>query len=112
MTEEERRRCCLLGGCGCSPGSAAQRAAFKSWLAECLLEEGMPGRTHGPGSDLDGVIDGWLDKLFGTPLADVQPLPPAAAEGAASVVAPIAPSLPAEEETVTTGDLEPDDATA
>ncbi len=32
--EEERRRCCLLGGCGCGPGSAAQRAEMEMWLRD------------------------------------------------------------------------------
>lgn len=38
MGEEERRRCCLLGGCGCGPpGSAAQREAMEHWWTEKLL---------------------------------------------------------------------------
>lgn len=40
MSEEERRRCCLLGGCGCGPaGSAAQRQAMKEWLILEVLAE-------------------------------------------------------------------------
>lgn len=43
MTEEERRRCCLLGGCGCGPGSAAQVQA----MADVLRELGYPGTDEG-----------------------------------------------------------------
>lgn len=43
MTEEERRRCCLLGGCGCGPGSAAQVQA----MADVLRELGYPGNDEG-----------------------------------------------------------------
>lgn len=61
--EEERRRCCLLGGCGCGPpGSAAQRQAMREWMAEKLKSVGRAemcvGQDDGP-----ALLDKWLDEL-------------------------------------------------
>lgn len=64
MGEEERRRCCILGGCGCTSGSAEQRAAMKEWLLEILHAPDMPGAFYGPGDQPEKHVDGWLDKLF------------------------------------------------
>lgn len=61
MTEEERRRCCLLGGCGCGSGSPEQRAAFRSWLLEKIAEHQRFSRNVVP---TDQEVDAWLDELF------------------------------------------------
>ena len=62
MGEEERRRCCLLGGCGCGPpGSAAQRQALQEWLTAKIAGEGF---GHTPADKpLAEVVSGWLDEL-------------------------------------------------
>lgn len=53
MSEEERRRCCILGGCGCTPGGAQQIAA----LAEFI--EGFEGKSR-------EALAAALLQLFGT----------------------------------------------
>lgn len=58
MTEEERRRCCLLGGCGCGAGSAEQRKALREWLVSKLAA----GLAVGD-QTLAATVDGWLDEL-------------------------------------------------
>ena len=63
MTEEEKRRCCILGGCGCSPGGTEQRAAMKAWLSEKLASIGREGVQAG-GEESDALADAWLDELF------------------------------------------------
>jgi hypothetical protein len=63
MGEEERRRCCLLGGCGCGPaGSAAQRQALRGWLAEKLASIGR-AEVAGPFEEEKALLDRWLDEL-------------------------------------------------
>jgi hypothetical protein len=62
MTEEEKRRCCILGGCGCSPGGAEQRAAMKSWLLEKLFMPDMPGKLYTRSDDT--VVEELLNELF------------------------------------------------
>lgn len=63
MTEEERRRCCLLGGCGCGPaGSAAQRKALQEWLTEKI--QGSHFSTVSASERETGeTVAGWLDEL-------------------------------------------------
>lgn len=61
MGEEERRRCCILGGCGCTSGSVEQKAAMRSWLLELLPEL---FDTGGKQEVLETRVDGWLDRLF------------------------------------------------
>lgn len=72
MGEEEQRRCCLLGGCGCSPGGAKQRASMKTWLLDKLGLEPLnnaavppaaPVQLSSPVSRAD--VESWLDELFG-----------------------------------------------
>lgn len=67
MTEEERRRCCLLGGCGCGSGSPEQRAAMREWLLAKLASIGRAevgsvdmSAAHAQGKS---TIDQWLDEL-------------------------------------------------
>ncbi len=60
MTEEERRRCCLLGGCGCGSGSTEQRESLRTWLLEKLQEV---GRDDFDQTSDEERVDGWLDEL-------------------------------------------------
>lgn len=73
-------RCCLIGDC-CPPGSAAQRAALKTWLMEKLdfqrpTSEGaathaasvssiLNARPGGmvPEGATERMVDAWLDEL-------------------------------------------------
>jgi len=58
--EEERRRCCALGGCGCGPpGSAEQRAALTKFLAGKLAEH-----SGNETAMTTGVVDSWMEELF------------------------------------------------
>jgi hypothetical protein len=59
MGEEERRRCCALGGCGCGSGGPEQRAALKSFFSEKLA-----AHNGSEAAEVEGVVDGWLDELF------------------------------------------------
>ena len=62
MGEEGRRRCCLLGGCGCGPpGSLAQRQAMKEWTLEKLKETHL--RAVEDDASLEAMVDRWLDEL-------------------------------------------------
>lgn len=63
MGEEEHRRCCLLGGCGCGPpGSAAQRQAFQEWLTAKI--QGSHYSTVSSGERETGeTVAKWLDEL-------------------------------------------------
>jgi hypothetical protein len=61
MGEEERRRCCLLGGCGCGSGGPEQRAALRGWLLDKLPEL---FDANGERSVLETRVDKWLDELF------------------------------------------------
>jgi hypothetical protein len=56
LTEEERRRCCILGGCGCGPPE--QRAAMREWL----LENFAP--PHQNEQNAETYVDALLDDLF------------------------------------------------
>jgi hypothetical protein len=51
MTEEERRRCCILGGCGCPSGGAEQLNA----LAELIEKAGGPHKAAAQILDLFGT---------------------------------------------------------
>lgn len=64
LTEEERRRCCILGGCGCQPGGGAQRTAMETWLNAKLtaVPEGQTITAR--------HVKQWLDDLF-TPASHV-----------------------------------------
>lgn len=62
MNEEERRRCCMLGGCGCGSGSPEQRAALKSFLCEKLVKAGLLAPEGGT-LDSEGLVEGWLHEL-------------------------------------------------
>ena len=66
MTEEERRRCCLLGGCGCTPGSPAQRAALEGWARENFHHGAVPEDPV----EFEAYLKSVLDKLPWTPTAD------------------------------------------
>jgi hypothetical protein len=64
MTEEERRRCCLLGGCGCGSGSPAQRQAMKEWWT-AKLAGFIPSTVAAAigNQRLGEIVGGWLDEL-------------------------------------------------
>jgi hypothetical protein len=71
MSEEERRRCCALGGCGCGSGGPEQRAALRAFLLEKLESGGWEAHPATDRSRLDLVhenqkafVDKWLDELF------------------------------------------------
>lgn len=68
MGEEERRRCCLLGGCGCGPGSAAQRQAMKEWLLIDVLGSLPHDSTNG--MNPEAWVEEWLDGLPWKKVAD------------------------------------------
>lgn len=61
LTEEERRRCCILGGCGCGPPE--QREAMRTWLLTNLnaIPQGTEQRYT---TSYRRLVDGWLDDLF------------------------------------------------
>lgn len=62
MNPEEQRRCCLLGGCGCGPGSAAQRQALQEWLTAKIQGSGLS--THFASErEVGEFVAGWLDEL-------------------------------------------------
>lgn len=56
MGEEERRRCCLLGGCGCQPGGAAQREALEMWLRD-HFQHSVPTGTEAFEAHMKKVLD-------------------------------------------------------
>lgn len=58
LTEEEQRRCCLLGGCGCTAGSPAQRGAMKSWLLDKIS-----GHFPMTSAGCEHLVETWLSEL-------------------------------------------------
>lgn len=59
MSEEERRRCCILGGCGCAPGGIEQLDAMAQLIGEARRGAADQGR------DVDLAIAAAVLKLFG-----------------------------------------------
>gem|GEM_PF-3749535 len=50
----------MLGGCGCGPGSLAQRQTMKEWLTTKIQQSSLIEASE---KEVGEIVDGWLDEL-------------------------------------------------